>query len=600
MLEINYNIKGRQARIHVIQFPEDLSPFVEWIKRHPVFAFDTETTGLKIYSEDFRLRLAQFGNQHEAWVIPVELGEEYAWHVKCALEFAKKVICHNAAFDIQVVSKCLGISLRGLFNKVEDTGIYSRLWDSRNSKDGGPGHKLEELVSALIDKEVALDVKQSMGRMARQSGLSKEELFQSIDLFNPDYLLYAGMDVILTSLVYLALKTRVPPQSCHLIPYETKIARICAEIERNGFLVDVGYTNGLIERLHQEETWWQLKIEEFTDDDEFSTSSTDAVANVLLDCGWDLFDFTNTGRLKVDDGLLRKAAESGIPFAQWIREAKKARKWRKTWPEGFISNMDAVFRCHASINPLAARTGRMSIGGSIPAQTLPKDPLIRNCFLADPGHLICSVDYKAQELRVTAALSGDKAMLRAFKEGLDLHQMTADAAGVSRATGKATNFLTVYGGGWKALMETAKVDEQTAKRVLAAFAKQYPGVAAKETGFADRTALEASEAGYVVTSYGRVLRVDRNRAYSATNYLIQSTSRDITASALIRLDEAGFTPYMRLPIHDEVLFSFPAEHAEYGARKSGEIMLHHLNGLEIPTDPEVGGRSWGSLYEKAA
>src|SRR5690606_21340105 len=114
----------------------------------------------------------------------------------------------------------------------------------------------------------------------------------------------------------------------------------------------------------------------------------------------------------------------------------------------------------------------------IPAQTLPSsDWIIRRCFLADEGHVVASVDYAAQELRMVAALSGDERMRKAFEEGEDLHQITADAAGGPRKVGKMANFLTVYGGGWKALKLQAKVDDKTAKATIKGFNTSFPGVA---------------------------------------------------------------------------------------------------------------------------
>ena len=69
-----------------------------------------------------------------------------------------------------------------------------------------------------------------------------------------------------------------------------------------------------------------------------------------------------------------------------------------------------------------------------------------------------------------------------------------------------------------------------------------------------------------------------------------------SSAGILRLDEAGFTPYLRLPIHDEVLASVPAEHAAWGAREIGRLMAEEMGPVFIGTDPEVGGRSWGSLY----
>ena len=113
---------------------------------------------------------------------------------------------------------------------------------------------------------------------------------------------------------------------------------------------------------------------------------------------------------------------------------------------------------------------------------------------------------------------------------------------------------------------------------------------------------EAIRNGYITTPFidglgGRRLPVDPSRAYSALNYLIQSSSRDVTCRALLRLHDAGFTPYLRLPIHDEILASVPAEKAEWGAARIGELMTEQMGDVTIGTDPEVGGRSWGSLYK---
>ena len=234
----------------------------------------------------------------------------------------------------------------------------------------------------------------------------------------------------------------------------------------------------------------------------------------------------------------------------------------------------------------------MSITG-IPAQTLPAgDWMIRRCFLADEGQVMGSVDYQTQELRVLAALSGDQVMRRAFETGADLHQITADASGVERKVGKTVNFAYVYGSGPRNIAEQCGVSVNTAKSVIAGFESAYPKVKV----LSQRLQREALRDGYVTTPFGRRLPVDRARPYAALNYMVQSSSRDITAKGLIRLHEAGFTPYLRLPIHDEVLASLPAGKANWGAGKIGELMSTDFQGVHIGTDAEVGGRSWGSLY----
>lgn len=203
-----------------------------------------------------------------------------------------------------------------------------------------------------------------------------------------------------------------------------------------------------------------------------------------------------------------------------------------------------------------------------------------------------SVDYKAQELRVLAALSGDTVMRRAFQHDADLHQITADAAGVDRKVGKMANFLQVYGGGPAKLAEGAGISFPDAKRVIDAFRSTYPGVAQ----FARAAEEEARQVGYVTTPTGRVLPVDESRIYASTNYLVQSTSRDVTCAGLLRLYDDGFGPYLRLPIHDEVLASVPADQAERGAKMIREALRMDFRGVDIDTDAEILGDSWGAGY----
>jgi DNA polymerase-1 len=191
-------------------------------------------------------------------------------------------------------------------------------------------------------------------------------------------------------------------------------------------------------------------------------------------------------------------------------------------------------------------------------------------------------------------------MITALLRGDDLHLLTAQAAfgpqvtkdSPERGYGKATNFSKVYGGGAKSISEKQGISFPLAKKIVDAFDNTYKEVPV----FSAKLQSEATKTGHVVTPTGRRLAVDADRAYSALNYVIQSTSRDVTASALLRLDAEGFTPYLRLPIHDEVLASLPTDRAQWGADRIGEIMRHQMGPMPITTDPKIGLRSWGSLY----
>jgi DNA polymerase-1 len=362
-------------------------------------------------------------------------------------------------------------------------------------------------------------------------------------------------------------------------------------MERTGFLLDVEYTQQLSDKLHDDEIEYTNRAGKLGCE---NVNSTEQVADVLESRGVKITQKTPTGKRKVDKVLLDRLADAGDEFAHAVTEAKKARKWRTTWVDGFLSQADSQGRCHAAINPLRARTARMSITG-IPAQTLPAgDWLVRQCFIADQGQVIGSVDFQAQELRVLAALSGDTTMQQAFRDGDDLHQITANASGVDRKIGKMTNFLTVYGGGARNLAQQADIDLDLAKKVIAGFDKAYP----KVKPFSKKLQREAQMRGEITTPLGRVLPVDKDRPYAALNYMVQSTARDVTCAGLIRLHEQGMTPFLRLPIHDEILVSVPEGKANGAVRKIADIMSSTFQGVFMATDAQVGGRSWGSLYKK--
>lgn len=583
-------VDGDSVQINVVENEDDLESFRDFIRNNLSFlGCDSETTGLDIFSDTFQCRMVQFGNNTEAWVVPVERGGQYREDVRKALGAVKRLVFQNAAYDLQVFDRTLDIPMESLWPKVVDTKIIAHLIDPRGKDEGGIGHSLEDLTREYVDADIADSVKTLMTDLAKAHKTTKANIWKTVDSDDPHYQLYAGMDPILAVRLLNKLRPLLPKASVRLVRYEHQLAEVCAIMERTGFLLDKEYTQTLSDRLHNEELDWTAIAQSYGCENPFAPQQ---VADVLEARGVVITDRTPSGLRKVDKRLLDALVEQDDVFAESIVGAKKARKWRTTWVTGFLNQVDSDGRCHPSINPLRARTARMSITG-IPAQTLPAgDWMIRRCFLSDPGQVMCSVDYQAQELRVLAALSGDKVMQAAFKNDEDLHQITASASGVDRKIGKLVNFAYVYGSGPRNIAQQAGIDVDTAKRVIAGFEASYPKV--KE--LSQDLQRQARRDGSVTTPFGRVLPVDPERAYSALNYMVQSTSRDVTAQGLLRLHKAGFTPYLRLPIHDEVLASVPADKAKAGADRIGSLMATMFQGVFIGTDPEVGGRSWGSLY----
>lgn len=598
MREQRYEVAGDPVCIKTIEHEDDLPGFRDFVRSNlRRLVVDTEATGTNMYEPGFRLRTVQFGNDKEAWVVPVELGGRFVEDTIRALRGLQEIVIHNAGFDVLVIDRKLGITAEELWPKVTDTMLYAKLIDPRPVEKGGMGASLEDLTRGLIDARIADEVKGLMAKLAKEHKTTKSKIWPIIDLFHPEFQLYAGMDCILAARILAKLLGWMYESGKKLITYEHKLAEVCSYYQRTGFLLDVEYTEALSERLGREQEMWSEKAAELGVE---NVNSTDQVANGLLSMGVRLNGRTPSGKIKVDKKVLDDLIKKENPLAIAVKEAKKAGKWKTTWVDTFLATRDEHDRCHASINTLQARTGRMSITG-IPAQTLPSgDWMIRRCFISDPGQVMCSVDYMAQELRVLAALSGDEVMIEAFKNNADLHLLTARAAfgdhimkdSPERKYAKVVNFGRVYGGGANTVAEQTGLDIKTAKQVVAGFDTAYPGV----KRYSNKLQQLAMRQGYIETPFGRRLPVDKDRPYSALNYMVQSSSRDVTGRGIIQLHKAGFTPYMRLPIHDETLSSIPAAKAEWGAQEIARHMAMDMGPVWIGTEPEVGARSWGSLY----
>ncbi|WP_367137991.1 DNA polymerase [Saccharothrix sp. HUAS TT1] len=602
MRTLKYRVAGDEVTINRVETEDDLPAFRDFIRANlKALACDSESTGLDIYSGKHRMRLVQFGTPNESWVLPVERGSAYVEDAVKALRGAERLIFQNGMHDLLAFDRHYDVKLEELWPKVTDTQLIAKLIDPRPFERGGIGASLEDLIRHYIDVDLADSVKGLMTKLAKEHKTTKSRIFEKIDLDHPEYNLYAGMDPIEAARVLRAELPLVPTSAKPLIAFEHKVAEICSYMERTGFLLDIDYALDLSAKLQGEEAAAKEIAKSFGCE---NVNSTEQVADVLEFRGRRIRGRTPTGKRKVDKDLLESLATEGDEFARAVIDAKRAGKWRTTWVETFLDTVDEHGRCHPSINTLQARTGRMSITG-IPAQTLPaNDWIIRRCFIADPGHLIGSVDYQAQELRVLAALSKDTTMIQAFLDGADLHLMTAQAAfgahitkdSPERKYAKTVNFGRVYGGGAGTVSKQTGLDYLTAKRVVDAFDHRYPNV----TAYSRFLAKQAQRDGFITTPSGRRLPVDSDRAYSALNYMVQSTSRDVTCRALIRLHEAGYTPYIRLPVHDEVVVSLPEKHAARGARNIARIMREQMGPVLIDTDAEVGMRSWGSLYGAAA
>jgi DNA polymerase-1 len=530
-------------------------------------AVDTETDGgpvhghhtLRLVSVSDGVHTVVLDAKRHRQTIAALLAKDFRW------------VMHNAAFDVPVLEAATGIRL-----DPEDTMVLAHLVEPRAKHEGGTGLALADLAQVYLGEEKQGD--ELKAEMAR-GGWS----WATVPADNEVYVRYAAQDAALTARLRSALDAYHPDPA--LAGFEREVAASCRAMEARGVLVDREYTHGLVLRLLAERAEWQAKAAELGVD---NVNSVPQVRRAL-------------GLPKADEVTLRPLVKAGDPLAVAIKEAKGCAKRASSYAGKFLSLSDYDGRVHARIRALQARTARMSISDP-PLQQLPSGEWqIRRCLIADPGQVIWSVDFAAVELRVVAALSGDRALIDALTSGGDIHDQTTELifgagwAKPQRQLAKIATYATLYGGGVKAIQDQAETDAETAKAVRDGFFRAYPGVGR----WARATVKSAEARGFVITRTGRRLPVDRGRSYAATNYVIQSTARDVFAAALLDVEEAGLGRHLLLPIHDELLGQAPEHMADDIAVNVSRVMARELDGVPITTDFKVGKRSWGSLYGAA-
>ncbi|MFJ9549101.1 DNA polymerase [Streptomyces erythrochromogenes] len=613
MIELRHDVAGETVTVHVPETTEDLDNFWKWFyrarARGPI-AIDTETTGLDVFGPPFRLRTVQFGDERDAWVILYERGGYHETYARDALLRAPEILIHNAAYDWLVLGQCAGIPLEDLAPRTTDTRVLAALIDPRQPSEGGAGTALKPLSAKWVDP-AAPDTQNGLTKVFNSLGFTKETGWAGIPLTNKIYLLYAGLDVIYTARLAPVLRRELARLGVRpeLVTYEHELARLCAVMQRTGLLVDQDYAAPLARRLAEEAEKYSAVAARYG---VASVGSPAQVAEALQGMGEPLTERTDSGALKVDKAVLlpladldrdwqRIGAREPNPVAAAVLRAKRAQKWGVSYAQRFMNKLSSAGRIHPVISPLAARTGRMSVTDGL-HQLPSSDHVIRRAILAEPGHVMISTDFQAIEMRVLAALADVKAMKSGFLSGgekFDIHAYTArlikgDAATPrDRKVFKGAGFGKVYGGGIRTISRQTGATEAEIAQAVAAYDRAFPEIKRASA----RWQRQAFQNGMVfVSATGRRLPLDRDRSYAVVNYACQSVARDVLGQAMLNVESAGLLEYCRLPIHDELLASAPANDAEEIAREFARCMTWPLYGVPIEAEAEVGGRSWGSLY----
>jgi DNA polymerase-1 len=605
LLTLSHTIDGDDCRIFFPERRTDLAGFEDFLAQgDKVLGLDTETTGLDIYSRGFKTRLVQIGNAREAWVLQRDLFQDA---IVRALRQPRSFTIHNAPFDLQVIDRTLGVKIEELADRVFDTRIFAHLLDPRQPHEGGAGLSLKPLSAIYVD-DSAPDTQDGLNKRFRELGFTKETGWAGIPIDDELYIRYAGLDVILGTRLFYELGPLVKDLGLsHLSKFEHHLATLLSLMQRKGMLLDLDYIETLRPRLSAEAAQFRTVAKRYGVE---NVNSTAQVAASLEGMGETLTERTDSGALKVDKGVLLPLADLDMqwarieardpnPLADAVLRAKRAEKWQTAYVDAFVNLRDESDRLHPSIGGLAARTARMSVSRP-PLQQLPsKDWTIRRAVISDPGHVMVSSDYDQIELRVLAALADVKAMKKAIEDGVDLHGYTAQLvygetfSKFQRGLMKGVGFGKVYGGGKATLARQTGAPIDAVAHAIAEYDRVYPEIKRYSARLQRRAEYGKKE---VITVSGRHLPLDRDRLYSATNYVVQSTARDVLAQAIVDLFDAGLGDYLLLPIHDEILAQAPREDADDVARELGRIMSGDFYGVPLTSTGEVTGRSWGSAY----
>ena len=531
-----------------------------------VWCMDTETTGLSQVTEE--LRTIQVGDQRQGFVIPAATAladTEWMYHHEWWL--------FNAPFDLGFLERA-GVDTKRL--RWRDARILAHLMDSRGPKDGGLGHSFAATLETLGLADKFGEDKQLVKEAVKAAGVTVGEFFAKVPIDNELFLRYATNDVVALAHMVPLLQQRVHELGMsHLVDWEHEVMEACVHMANVGLLVD----DATVEvKREEQQAIHQEAVQEAQNWGVFALGSP-LVAEIIAADGVKL-PKTTTGKPSIK-GL----AEGTHPLGDIVLRGKHAKKLDST----YLSKLKGVV--HPQITSLAAVTARMSISDP-PLQQLPSgDSYIRDCIVARPGHTLVSIDYSSQELRMLAVYCGAGALQRQLKSGADLHQITADSAGMSRSVGKMANFLAVYGGGPAALASQAGISYPQAKRVINALAKQWP----EYKFFSESAQAAAKRRGYVRTKTGRRIPL-HTQHYRAVNFLVQSASRDVTAAAMVRVWRSKWGQYMRLPVHDEVLYEVPTELLEQFKQEVPQMMETTIEGVHFPVDVDIHGDRWGNSY----
>lgn len=565
---------------------------------HQPLTVDVETTGFPVGHRDYALRTVQLGGAELAVVLDPADADQ-ADVARAALAAAPVLHAHSATADLIPLQEA-GLLEHGLdeaWSRMVDTVILAKLADPA-STGSDPG--LKQLADFVLeDQAVSQNADKARSELFRigkwltdtkVTTPAERSGWAQVDPRCATMIRYAGADVLDDA----AIAERLPRPTPAVLERERTAQRMTARVAHHGLRIDGVHVERQLEHHRAEHRKHAAIVRAFGID---NPGSGPQVAAALERLGAAL-PRTATGRPSVAESVLTGLRAADGPSGDLARAVLDTRH-HATAIGTFLEPYHQLAttgdgRARPTVYTLAADTGRMScVRPNL--QQVPREGGFRACLTADPGELLISADFSGVELRVAAALSGDRTLRSILAEGRDLHLEVArlafgpNATKADRYAVKRGVFGRIYGGGVGAISRGVGVSEAVAQQIIDALDAMLPELS--EWSRMTRDAVQSGRTQFPTYS-GRVVHLDRKSPHKAPNYCIQGTARELLVDALVRWSSTKWGNAVLLPFHDELVVKVPEDQAHEATATLAEVMSSDLFGVLITSETSEPSYAW--------
>ena len=600
----------KKSKYELITKIKQLENWVTKIKKSSLLALDTETTGLD-YMDAKLVGISLSVKSGEAAYIPLGHQEEEQLSVDTVLEKLKpvlesekiKIVGQNIKFDRNILTR-YGINLDSFEN---DTMLMSYVLNSTATR-----HNLDALAQYYL-KYKTTTFEEVAGKGVKQVTFDLVPMDQAVH--------YASEDADITFQLHEEFKSRLakePVLNTLLEEVEIPLITVLSDMERAGTLVNERVLKAQSKNFSERITKLETEAYELADQ-EFNLGSPKQLQEIFFEkLKYPILQKTPGGQPSTAENVLQQLSED-YELPKIILEHRTLSKLKSTYTDKLpLQISPSTGRIHTSFNQTGTSTGRLSSSDpnlqNIPIKT-EDGRRIRQAFEAPKGYQLISADYSQIELRVIAHLSKDEGLLKAFKEGQDIHSSTAsevfevdlqEVEPDQRRSAKAINFGLIYGISAFGLSKQLGINRNLAAEYMDIYFSRYPGV----RKYMNKTKTEAKKIGYVETLYGRRLYLPeistgnaiRRQAAErvAINAPVQGTAADIMKKAMLSVNDSlkkqKIDAKLILQVHDELV----VESHEKDTEKVTKILTDSMSKaakLSVPLEVEIGiGKNWDQAH----